>query len=195
MNSLLPKTRQLVKPLMAATMMALAASAAVAAGEAKNVIFFLGDGMGPVTVTASRIYKYGEAGKLAMETLPRTARIKTFSLDAQTTDSAPSMAAYMTGVKMRNEVLSMDGNTLAKRPSADATVTPNVGNAVNNCPAAGNGASVPTILEQAIAKGKGTGVVTTARLTHATPAATYAHSCHRDAEYDISRQEIGRAHV
>jgi alkaline phosphatase len=78
--------------------------AALAAGEAKNVIFFLGDGMGPATVTASRIYKYGEAGQLTMETLKRTARIKTYSLDAQTTDSAPSMAAYMTGVKMNNEV-------------------------------------------------------------------------------------------
>ena len=190
MNSPLRNTRRFIKPLMVATTIALAASQALAAGEAKNVIFFLGDGMGPVTVTASRIFKYGEAGKLTMDTLPRTARIKTFSLDAQTTDSAPSMAAYMTGVKMRNEVLSMDGNTFAKKPSADTTVTPNVGNAVNNCPATGNGASVPTILEQAIAKGKGTGVVTTARLTHATPAATYSHICHRDAEYAISTQAV-----
>jgi alkaline phosphatase len=46
------------------------------------------------------------------------------------------------------------------------------------------------VLEQAIAKGKATGVVTTARLTHATPAATYAHSCHRDAEYEIARQAV-----
>jgi alkaline phosphatase len=162
----------------------------IAAGEAKNVIFFLGDGMGPVTITASRIYKYGEAGQLTMETLPRTARVKTYSLDAQTTDSAPSMAAYMTGVKMRNEVLSMDAATLAKAPSANTTVTPNVSAAVNNCPATGNGAPSTTILEQAISKGKATGVVSTARLTHATPAATYAHVCHRDAEYDISKQAV-----
>ena len=190
MNALVLKTRRIVKPLMFATAMALAASHALAAGEAKNVILFIGDGMGPVTVTASRIFKYGEAGKLAMDTLPRTARIRTYALDAQTPDSAPTMAAYMTGVKMRNEVLSMDGNTLAVRPSPDTTVTPNVGNAVNNCPATGNGAAVPTLLEQAIAKGKASGIVTTARLTHATPAATYAHACHRDAEYDISRQAV-----
>ena len=190
MNALVLKTRRIVKPLMFATAMALAASQALAAGEAKNVILFIGDGMGPVTVTASRIFKYGEAGKLAMDTLPRTARIRTYALDAQTPDSAPTMAAYMTGVKMRNEVLSMDGNTLAVRPSPDTTVTPNVGNAVNNCPATGNGAAVPTLLEQAIAKGKASGIVTTARLTHATPAATYAHACHRDAEYDISRQAV-----
>ncbi len=86
---------------------------AFAAGEATNVIFFLGDGMGPTTVTASRIYKYGEAGQLTMETLKRTARIRTYSNDAQTTDSAPSMAAYMTGVKMNNEVISMSADTRA----------------------------------------------------------------------------------
>jgi alkaline phosphatase len=169
----------------------LCAVSAQAAGEAKNVIFFLGDGMGPVTVTASRIYKYGEAGKLTMETLGRTARVKTYSLDAQTTDSAPSMGAYMTGVKSRNEVLSMDGNAKAQgafAPSKDAAT--GVSNAVNNCPATGNGVAVPTILEQAIAKSKGTGVVTTARLTHATPAATYSHICNRNAEYDIARQAV-----
>lgn len=185
--------RQSLTPWLAASAACLAAAFAApvfAAGEAKNVIFFLGDGMGPVTVTASRIYKYGEAGQLTMESLPRTARVKTYSLDGQTTDSAPSMAAYMTGVKSRNETLSMDGNTFSKEPSSDTSVTPAVSNAINNCPATGNGASVPTILEQAIAKGKATGVVTTARLTHATPAVTYAHNCNRNAEYALSSQAV-----
>src|SRR5437762_4460797 len=49
--------------------LALLSGTAAAAGEAKNVIFFLGDGMGPTTVTAARIYRYGEAGKLAMEAM------------------------------------------------------------------------------------------------------------------------------
>ena len=66
----------------------------------KNVIFFLGDGMGMTTMTAARIYAVGEDGELTMDTLPETAFVKTFSNDAQVTDSAPSMAAYMTGVKM-----------------------------------------------------------------------------------------------
>lgn len=165
-----------------------ASGAAVAAGEAKNVIFFLGDGMGPVTKTAARIYRYGEDGSLTMDTLPYTARIKTFSLDAQTTDSAPSMAAYMTGVKQRNEVLSMSGDTIAKAPSRDTAT--GVSNAVTNCAATGNGSAVATLTELAIAQGKATGTVTTTRLTHATPAATYAHSCHRDAEYEIARQAV-----
>src|SRR3954469_19259421 len=86
------------------------------AATPKNVIFFLGDGMGMTTMTAARIYAVGEDGELTMDTLPETAFVKTFSNDAQVTDSAPSMAAYMTGVKMNNEVLSMTSNTLAIDP-------------------------------------------------------------------------------
>ncbi len=156
--------------------------------RAKHVIFFLGDGMGPVTTTATRLKYVKEEGSLAMDRLPYTARIKTFSLDAQTTDSAPSMAAYMTGVKTRNEVLAMDGGTHAIAPGKDPVS--GVNNAINNCPASGNGHASTTLLEMAIARGKSTGAVTTARLTHATPGATYAHICHRDAEYDIARQAV-----
>lgn len=154
-----------------------------AAGQAKNVIFFLGDGMGPTTVTASRIYKVGESGQLTMEKLARTARVKTFSNDAQTTDSAPSMAAYMTGVKMNNEVLSMSSDTRAVAPGSDI----NGNKTVNNC-APGNGQPVATLLELAKARGKAVGAITTTELTHATPAATYSHICHRDAQYDIAAQ-------
>ena len=51
----------------------LIATPAAAAPAAKNVIFFLGDGMGPAVVTAARIYKVGESGRLTMETLERIA--------------------------------------------------------------------------------------------------------------------------
>jgi alkaline phosphatase len=160
-------------------------SASWAAGEATNVIFFLGDGMGPTTVTASRIYKVGEAGQLTMESLRRTARIRTFSNDAQTTDSAPSMAAYMTGVKMNNEVLSMSADTHAYNGTK-----PYLNGTDSACPASGNGQSVPTLLELAKAAGKSVGAVTTTRVTHATPAATFAHVCHRDAENTIAAQAV-----
>ncbi|ALP39982.1 hypothetical protein WL1483_563 [Aeromonas schubertii] len=99
--------------------LALLIGAALAAGcnstndstpVAKNVIFFLGDGMGINTLTASRIYSVGEEGSLTIDTLPQSAFIKTFSHDAQVTDSAPSMSAYMTGVKSNNGVISMDGD-------------------------------------------------------------------------------------
>ena len=95
------------------TTLVAASVASAYAADAKNVIFVLGDGMGPSVVTAARIFKYKEEGSLNMDKLERTARIKTFSNDAQTTDSAPSMAAYMTGVKMNNEVISMSPETQA----------------------------------------------------------------------------------
>ena len=171
----------LITALVAATL----APQAFAAGEAKNIIFFLGDGMGPTTVTAARIYKYNEAGQLNFEKFERTARIKTYSNDAQTTDSAPSMAAYMTGVKANNEVIAMSADTVATSPSADAN-----GNlTVNNC-APGNGTTVATLLELAKAKGKSVGAISTTELTHATPAATYSHICNRNAQYDIAAQLV-----
>jgi alkaline phosphatase len=147
----------------------------------KNVIFFLGDGMGMTTMTAARIYAVGEDGDLTMDTLPETAFVKTYSNDAQVTDSAPSMSAYMTGVKMNNEVLSMSANTVAKDPASDAN-----NNKLANACGTNNGSPVTTLLEIAKSKGLSTGVVTTTRVTHATPAATYAHICHRDLENDIA---------
>ncbi len=171
--------------LCAAAVALVGATSSFAAGEATNVIFFLGDGMGPTTVTASRIYKYGEAGQLTMESLKRTARIKTYSLDGQTTDSAPSMAAYMTGVKMRNEVISMSPETVA-RDSANKSYT---SGADSTCPA-GNGSAVTTLLELAKKAGKSVGAVTTTTVTHATPAATYAHICNRNGENAIAAQAV-----
>ncbi len=172
--------------LASAVILAGLAAPVFAAGEAKNVIFFLGDGMGPTTVTAARIYAYGESGKLTMESLKRTARIKTYSHDAQTTDSAPSMSAYMTGVKMNNEVIAMSADTSAY----DGALKPYVSGSDSTCPAAGNGTAVTTLLEAAKAAGKSVGAVTTTRITHATPAATYAHICHRDGENAIAAQAV-----
>lgn len=159
----------------------LAGCGTTSGDEPKNVIFFLGDGMGMTTMTAARIYSVGEDGELTMDTLPETAFVKTYSNDAQVTDSAPSMSAYMTGVKMNNEVLSMSTETVAKDPIADA----NGNKLANNC-GANNGSPVTTLIEVAKSKGMAAGVVTTTRVTHATPAATYVHICHRDLENDIA---------
>lgn len=136
-------------------------------------------------MTAARIYAVGEDGNLTMDTFPETAFVKTYSNDAQVTDSAPSMSAYMTGVKMNNEVISMTAETQA----FDSSGTSYLKGADSTCPAA-NGKPVTTLLELAKAAGMGTGVVTSTRVTHATPAATYAHICHRDAENTIAAQMV-----
>ena len=143
-------------------------------GRARNVIIFVGDGMGISTQTAARILegqlkgKPGEENRLSFETLPYSALSKTYSWDQQTADSAPTATALFTGYKAREGMLSVDHTT-----------------ARNECNAAKVAArSLPTILELAAANGRATGVVSTARLTHATPAATYAHTPMRDWEAD-----------
>ena len=156
------------------------------AATPKNIVFFLGDGMGLTTQTAARIYKVGEAGDLTMDTLPETAFVRTYSNNAQVTDSAPSMAAYMTGVKMNNEVISMTPETSA----FDAAGKDYLNGTDSTCPQSGNGKPVTTLLEIAKAAGMGTGAVTTTRITHATPAATVSHICHRDGENNIAAQAV-----
>ncbi|MEZ6963919.1 alkaline phosphatase [Aeromonas sp. S9(2024)] len=178
--------QKLHKTLVSTALLAALGGAAQAqASDAKNVILFIGDGMGPTVLTATRLYKVGEEGNLEMMKLARSARIKTFSNDAQTTDSAPSMAAYTTGVKMNNEVIAMSSDTKAVAPGKDV----NGNKGINNC-TSDNGKPVPTILELAKAAGKSVGAVTTTELTHATPAATYSHICHRDAAYAIAEQAV-----
>jgi alkaline phosphatase len=142
--------------------------------RAKNVIFFLGDGMGINTLTAARIFAAGESGDLTIDTLPESAFVKTFSNNAQVTDSAASMSAYMTGVKQDNGVISMSGDTRSIVPGPDQK---------SRCE---NGDAVPTLAELAKQHGLATGVVTTTSVTDATPAATYAHACNRKLEFDIA---------
>jgi alkaline phosphatase len=147
--------------------------------RAKNVIFFLGDGMGINTLTAARIFAAGEDGELAIDKLPESAFVKTFSNDAQVTDSAASMAAYMTGVKHNNGVVSMSFGTRSVAPGKDA----NGNSLVSRCE---NGSAAVTLLELAKRRGMAVGVVTNTSVTDATPASTYAHACHRKLETDIA---------
>jgi len=141
---------------------------------AKNVILFVGDGLGVSTVTAARILEGqlrgqpGEENSLFFETFPYAALSKTYSWDQQTSDSAPTMTAMVTGFKAREGQLSVNHTTARGECSAAVTAAK----------------SLPTILELAAASGRDTGVVSTARLTHATPAATYAHISVRDWESD-----------
>jgi alkaline phosphatase len=169
---------------LCALLAAAITSQAFAQNQAKNIIFFLGDGMGPTTITAARIYQYKEEGLLNFERLDRTARIKTYSADAMVTDSAPSMGAYMTGVKINNDVISLkDARPVS--PAKDANGNPTVDRCGDN-----NGTAPMTMLELAKAKGKSVGAITTTELTHATPASTFAHVCNRNTVYTIAQQIV-----
>jgi alkaline phosphatase len=148
--------------------------------RAKNIILFVGDGMGISTQTAARILdgqlngRPGEENRLSFETLPYAALSKTYSWDQQTADSAPTMTAMSTGFKAREGMLSVDHLT----PRGECNATVNRAHALK------------TILEYSADIGKSTGIVTTARLTHATPAALYAHIAFRDWEADSNQPVI-----
>jgi alkaline phosphatase len=143
-------------------------------GRAKNVILFVGDGMGISTVTAGRIYEGqkrgvdGESNSLTMERLPYAALSKTYTHDAQVADSAPTAVAMVTGVKTRNDVIGLNSDV-----------------EVSDC-AGSKGKEVMTLAAMAERAGQATGVVTTARITHATPASMYAHTSNRDWEGDAN---------
>lgn len=140
--------------------------------QAKNVILFVGDGMGISTLTAARILegqiagKPGEEGYLSFETFPYTALAKTYNVNAQTPDSAGTMTAMMSGIKTDVGVIGVDEDIVR-----------------GDCSSV-KGNEVVTALEWAEIKGLSTGIVSTARITHATPAATYAKSADRNWEDD-----------
>ena len=142
-------------------------------GKAKNVILFVGDGMGVSTVTAARILDgqmnglAGEENQLSFDKFPFSGLSKTYNVDAQTPDSAGTMTAMMSGIKTDVGVIGVDEDI----ERGDCSTV------------AGN--ELVTALELAEIAGKSTGIISTARITHATPAATYAKSADRNWE-DIS---------
>ncbi len=157
-----------------------------------NVVVLIGNGLGPVATAAARLMRYRDEGLLAMDAMPSIARMRTSSLDAQTTDAAAAVSAMLTGVKVRNDVVAMDANTRAQGYAPGRDPIRGVAQADNRCPASANGAASTTLLELAIAQKRATGIVTTSRLTSGPAAAAYAHVCHRDAEYEVARQAVPR---
>ena len=142
--------------------------------KAKNVILFVGDGMGVSTLTAARIFQGqqvqgnegGEENFLSFEQFAHTALVKTYNTNQQTPDSAGTMTAIATGVKSKAGVLSVSDTSLRA-----------------NC-LSSKGNELITLVDLANAKGLSTGVVSTARITHATPAATYSNTPERNWEAD-----------
>ncbi len=184
-------TRAAAHGLAALALLAVTAAAGAQAPKiAQNVIVLIGNGLGPATTTAARLMRYKEDGSLTVDTMPNLARVRTWALDAQTSDSAAAVTALLTGVKVRNDVVAMDSLTRAGRFAPGKDPIRNVANAENHCPASGNGGPSSTLLELAIAKSKATGIVTTGRLTSGPAAAAYAHICHRDAEFEVARQAV-----
>jgi alkaline phosphatase len=96
-------------------------------GKAKNVILFVGDGMGIATVTAARILDGqqrgidGEFNRLSFERLPYSGFSVTASANQQTSDSAPTATALVTGVKANDGAISVDQTIQREERRADVT--------------------------------------------------------------------------
>ncbi len=126
-------------------------------GVPKNVVLLIGDGMGFEQVKAAGMYAHGAPGTLPFEAFPHRAEMTTHSADSPVTDSAAAATALATGRKVNNGVVSV------AHP--------------------GGGGELKTLLEHFGDRGRGTGLVTTADVTHATPAAFGAH---RPSRNDLS---------
>uniref|UniRef100_A0A8C4QAQ3 Alkaline phosphatase n=1 Tax=Eptatretus burgeri TaxID=7764 RepID=A0A8C4QAQ3_EPTBU len=138
--------------------------------------------MGISTVTATRILKGqnngkpGEETKLAMDKYPYVALSKTYTTNAQVSDSAGTATAYLCGAKTNSGTLGVTGNVT--RGDCNATLHP--------------GNRLESIVKWAEEMGKSTGIVTTTPVTHATPGASYAHSADRNWMSDADMPEDAR---
>ncbi|PLW83662.1 alkaline phosphatase [Kineobactrum sediminis] len=159
-------------------------------GSAKNVILFVGDGMGVSTVTAARIrageikgmawddalssdFDGPESNDLSFDRFPFAGLVKVYNTNSQVPDSAGTMNAMVTGVKTDIGTFGFDQTVVR-----------------GDCTTGTDANVLRTSLELAEIAGLSTGVVSTARVTHATPAANYAKSVDRNYE-DNSDVPVG----
>ena len=130
--------------------------------KAKNIILAIGDGVGPNQITLSRIAIGGLDHRLFIDQIPYVGTSLTHSYNNAYTDSAAAATAWSTGYKTKNRYLSLD---------PDKKI-------------------LDTIVEMLHEKGYTSGIVATSSVTHATPAALYAHIDSRYEYKNIANQLI-----
>jgi alkaline phosphatase len=134
--------------------------------DLKYVFYFIGDGLGASQRQITEYYKQQKIDKkdykLIMNSLPVAGINTSFSTDSLVTDSAAAGTALATGHKTNNDMIS-----------------------VLPC-----GTKVKTLIQAANEKDWLTGIISTTRLTHATPASFAAHNVNRDNENEIAEDFI-----
>jgi alkaline phosphatase len=113
-----------------------------------GIVLFIGEGLTPHRLAATRVYAGGADARLALDSMPHLALLANASKDFATPDQAAAATALATGVKVRNRALSVNGE----------------------------GHPLVTLLDLARARGRATGLITNAQLTDPTAAAFYAHA-------------------
>jgi alkaline phosphatase len=145
------------------------------APRARNIILFLGDGMGAAHRTAARIVsrgvEHGRAkGRLAMDTLEVTGMVMTGALNSVITDSAPGMSAYTTGQKANNNQAGVFPDN-----TADAFDNPRQ-------------EYIGELLRRTRGAGFNVGIVTNSDVTDATPTGNAVYTQDRGAGAGIAAQ-------
>lgn len=158
-------------------------SKATTKNQAKNVILFIGDGMGISTITAARIFdgqsqgKKGEEHQLAFDSFENIALIKTYNTNAQVPDSAGTATAILSGYKTNIGAVNVRPDESVKKMVLESCLLKK---------------SPPTLTARAKKAGLSVGVISTARITHATPAAMYGHAVDRgwEADSDVDERAV-----
>ena len=142
------------------------ASGAMAETAPKNVIYMIGDGMGPAYTTAYRYFKDDPTTKSVEQTVfdtMLTGMARTYPDDhTVVTDSAASATALSSGHKSYNGAIAVDTD---KKP-------------------------LKTMLEIAKQRGMTTALLATSQINHATPASFAAHNESRNNYDEIANDYI-----
>ncbi|RMG09756.1 MAG: alkaline phosphatase [Planctomycetota bacterium] len=130
----------------------------------RSVIYFIGDGMGTDQVTLGRLAAKKLGRAYGLDRFREVGLVSTHSANFVVTDSAAGATALACGAKTNNQVIGL----------------------------APDGRRLQSVLEAAHACGYLTGLATTTRITHATPAAFAAHVQHRKDEPLVAEQLAAR---
>ena len=132
-----------------------------------GIILFIGEGLAPDRLAATRVYLGGADARLTVDSLKHVALLTNYSKDFATPDQAAAATALATGVKVKNRAISVDSD----------------------------GKALTNLLTLAREHGRATGLVTNANLTDSTNAAFYAHSAEGTDHNEIARQLVDGGNI
>jgi alkaline phosphatase len=132
-----------------------------------GIILFVGEGLAPGRLAATRVYAGGADVALSLDSMPHVALVRNYSSDFAAPDRAAAATAMATGVKGNNKSIGTD-------------------------PA---GAPVSNLIELARRAGRATGLVTDGNITNPTGAAFFAHSAEPPGEAELARQMVDSSEI
>lgn len=127
-----------------------------------GIILFIGEGLAPGRLAATRVYAAGADTPLALDSMPHMALLTNYSNDFAAPDQAAAATAIATGVKVNNRLIGIDSQ----------------------------GKRLQNLIELARQAGRATGLITNASLTDPTAAAFYAQTADQSDKSTIARQLV-----